>query len=92
MLDNRLDRAWLKLFELELDFADEVASRLAAGFEVAVYRAAAIVAIATIPGEILDVEQRTKDRVVYPRPEQSAAEQAAADARLAVVLPELERV
>ena len=92
VLESRLDRAWLELAELELDFADAVASRSEAGFDVTVHRRAALVALATLPGEILEVEQRTKGRVVFPRADQNAAEQAADDAKLAVVLPELERI
>ena len=92
VLENRLDRAWLELFELELDFSAEVASRSEAGTEVAAERSAALLALATLPGEILEVEGRIKERVVFSKRDQNAAEQAAADARLAVVLPELERI
>ena len=92
VLENRLDRAWLELFELELDFSAEVASRSEAGTKVAADRRAALLALATLPGEILDVEGRMKERVVFPKADQTAAEQAAADAKLAVVLPDLERI
>jgi len=92
VLENRLDRAWTELFELELDFADEVASQSEADFEVAVYRRAAIAALAALPDEILEVERRIKERMVFWKRDQSAAVQAVADARIAVVLPEIERI
>ena len=92
VFENRLDRAWTELFELELDFADEVASQSEAGFEVTVYRRATLAALAALPSEILDVEQRTKGRMVFWKRGQNAAAQAAADARIAVVLPEIERI
>ena len=92
VVESRIDRAWLALFDLELDFAEEIANRSEAGFDVAVHRPAVLNALTTLPAEILVVEGRTKDRVVYPNRDQSAAEQAAADARLAVVFPEIERL
>jgi small conductance mechanosensitive channel len=92
VVESRIDRAWLELFELELDFAEEIANRSEADFDVAAHRPAVLSALATLPAEILVVEGRAKDRVVFPDRDQSAAEQAAADARLAVVFPEIERL
>jgi small conductance mechanosensitive channel len=78
VLETRLDQAWLRLLKAGVAFAQTVADREEAGYDIAVYHQDAI-AVLTAQSDVAKTAlNRTLSRMTVPEPDVSAAEQAAA--------------
>jgi len=78
----RLDKTWLKLLEQNLAFADSVAAEEKAGVKVEKYRQQAIEILGSQADVANTAIQRIRSQIELPEPGLSAAEQAAAYARI----------
>ncbi len=82
ILVARLDIAWIRLLEERVAFAEYAAEQEDAGFDIAVYRAAAI-SVLDSQSEVANTAwQRVRAKAMLPSEDSSAAEQAAEYSRL----------
>ena len=81
-LEVRLDKAWLKLLEQGLTFARDVADQEKAEVKVVKYRQHAIDVLAAQSDVAGTAIKRIQARIEVPKPDLSAAEQAAAYSRV----------
>jgi len=82
ILETRLDLAWIRLLEDRVAFAEYAADQQDAGYDVAVYRAAAISVLESQSNVAGTAWQRVRVKAVLPPEDASAAEQAAEYNRL----------
>jgi len=78
VLGTRLDLSWLGLLEAGVAFAQAVADQEEAGYDVAGYHEDVIVVLNAQRDVARTASSRTRDRMIVPEPDASAAEQAAA--------------
>jgi small conductance mechanosensitive channel len=77
ILGARLDIAWIRLLEERVAFAEYAADQEDAGFDIAVYRAAAISVLESQSGVANTAWQRVRAKATLPSEDSSAAQQAA---------------
>ena len=82
ILGARLDIAWIRLLEERVAFAEYAADQEDAGFDIAVYRAAAISVLESQSGVANTAWQRVRAKATLPSEDSSAAQQAAEYSRL----------
>jgi len=82
ILDARLDIAWIRLLADRVAFTEYAAEQQDAGFDLAVYRAAAISVLESQSDVANTAWQRVRAKAVLPSEDASAAEQAAEYVRL----------
>ncbi len=82
ILDARLDIAWIRLLKERVAFAEYAADQLDAGYDLAVYRAAAISVLESQSDVAGTAWARVRAKAVLPAADASAAEQAAEYNRL----------
>ena len=82
ILETRLDQAWIRLLEERVGFAGYAADQQDAGYDIGVYRAAAISVLESQRDVAGTAWQRVRAKAVLPDADASAAEQAAEYSRL----------
>jgi len=90
-LEVRLDKAWMKLLEINLNFAKSVAAEEKAGVKVDKYRKQAVQILGSQANVASTAIERIRSRIVIPEPGLSAAEQAAAYTKFFKLLNSLHR-
>jgi small conductance mechanosensitive channel len=92
ILETRLDMAWIRLLEERVAFAEYAADQQDAGYDIAVYHAAAISVLESQSDVAGTTWQRVRARAVLPPEDAPAADQAAGYSRMFEVQRTTDRI